>query len=94
MTPADIADDEEIVPRRRSLLRLIPALAMVVAMAAPAHAAPSGLIVRVCSGVPGEYVTTMLPTGGDEDKAPRRHDQAPCHAACPAGVREPRKAAG
>lgn len=94
MTHADVRDDEEIVPRRRSPLRLIPAAAMLVATSVPAAAEPGGLKVRVCSGEPGEYVVMLLPVGEPLGEGPGRHDQAPCHAACPAALRETRKTAG
>lgn len=94
MTVPDLGEDEEIVPRRRSLLRLIPALAMLAATSAPVAAEPAGLLVRVCSGEPGDYVIVLLPVGEPRDDAPGRHEKAPCHAACPAALRETRKAAG
>jgi hypothetical protein len=50
--------------------------------------------VRVCSGEPGDYVIVLLPVGEPRDDAPGRHEQAPCHAACPAALRETRKTAG
>jgi hypothetical protein len=95
MTPIDVySDEEEALPRRRSLLRLIPACAMLAATSAPAAAEPGGLLVRVCSGEPGEYVTMVLPIGDARDDAPGRHEKAPCHAACPAAaLRETRKTA-
>ena len=92
MMLADAADDDEIVLRRRSILRLIPALAMLLALSAPARAEPGGLIVRVCSGAPGEYVAVILPTGRERDGTPGGGEKAPCHAACPAAMRDPRKA--
>lgn len=94
MTPVDLYDDDEVTPRRRSLLRLVPALAMLAATSAPASAEPGGLLVRVCSGEPGDYVIVLLPVGEPRDDAPGRHEQAPCHAACPAALRETRKTAG
>ena len=93
MMAADIADEDDVAPRRRSLMRLLPAVAMLAAMSTPARAEPGGLIVRVCSGAPGEAVMIVLPTGGDRDQTPGRHDKAPCHAACPAAGRDPRKVA-
>jgi len=89
----DLADDEAVVPRRRSPLLLFPAVAMLAAMAAPARAEPGGLLVRVCSGDPGEYVMMRLPVGDRPDGTPDHHDKAPCHAACPAAPREPRRSA-
>ena len=94
MTYADLRDDEAIVPRRRSPLRLIPALAMLAATSVPAAAEPGGLKVRVCSGEPGEYVPMLLPMGDPRGEGPGRHEQAPCHAACPAALRETRRTAG
>jgi hypothetical protein len=94
MMRADARDDEEVVPRRRSPLHLIPALAMLAATSAPTAAEPGGLMVRVCSGEPGEYITMLLPVGEPLGEGPARHDQAPCHAACPAALRETRRAAG
>jgi hypothetical protein len=93
MTHADVRDDEEVVPRRRSLLRLVPALAMLIATSVPASAEPGGLMVRVCSGEPGEYVAMLLPVGEPRGEGPGRHDQAPCHASCPAALRETRRTA-
>lgn len=93
MTQVDPNEDEDIVPQRRSLLRLIPALAMLAATSAPVSAQAGGLLVRVCSGEPGDYVIVRLPVGEPRD-APGRHEKAPCHAACPAALRETRKTAG
>ncbi|WP_077148678.1 hypothetical protein [Sphingopyxis sp. KK2] len=93
MTQVDVRDDEEEgAPRRRSLLRLIPALAMLAATIAPTAAEPGGLLVRVCSGAQDGYVVMLLPVGEPRDE-PGRHDQAPCHATCPTALRETRKAA-
>ncbi|KTE41050.1 MULTISPECIES: hypothetical protein [unclassified Sphingopyxis] len=94
MTHADVRDEEEIVPRRRSPLHLIPALAMLAATSVPAAAEPGGLVVRVCSGEPGEYIVMQLPLGEPRGEGPGRHEQAPCHAACPAALRETRRTAG
>ncbi|MBL8651684.1 MAG: hypothetical protein JNL35_14930 [Sphingopyxis sp.] len=53
LTTPGLADDEAVVPRRRSPLLLFPAIAMLAAMTAPARAEPGDLLVRVCSGDPG-----------------------------------------
>lgn len=94
MTVPGLDEEDDVVPRRRSLLRLIPALAMLAATSAPASAEPGGQLVRVCSGELGEYITMVLPIGDARGEAPGRHEKAPCHAACPAALRETRKTAG